>query len=302
MALPTLEKDISYISKLADQPNDTTGSNLSAADLKARFDAAGEDIKAYLNSVLLPALETAIAAAAEGVAGDAQIGTDKISDNAITASKLAASAVVTNAIANLAVATAKLADKAVTEAKIAEKSVSANKIADAAVTHEKMANGAVRTVHIYGGSVSTEKIADAAVSTSKLANSSVIPIKLDRSYAELDENEKVAATQASSNIKIISSAEYTLVAEDAGQFLLFENSCSITIPADENFETFPISTEIELYKQKQANTLFVRFDGADNKFRTTDGAATSLSPYGVYPVIVLKRISATDWVAKGDIE
>jgi len=249
MALPTLEKDISYISKLADQPNDTTGSNLSAADLKARFDAAGEDIKAYLNSVLLPALEAAIAAAAEGVAGDAQIGSDKISDNAITASKLAASAVVTNAIANLAVATNKLADKAVTEAKIAEKSVSVNKIADAAVTKEKIAEGAVGVTQMGNSAVATEKLKDAAVTTSKMADLSVTPGKLDRPYATLDADSKVAANQASSKVKIISNVTaYTLTAEDMGKMLIFEKSSgttTVTIPADADLSLFPVGSEVE---------------------------------------------------------
>lgn len=301
MALPTLEKDISYISKLADQPNDTTGSNLSAAELKSRFDAAGEDIKAYLNSILLPALEDAIAAAAEGVAGDAQIGADKISDNAITSSKLAAAAVATNAIANLAVTAAKIADKAVTEAKLADGAVSTGKIANAAVTKEKIADGAVNSAQIYNGAVSTEKLKDAAVATSKLADNAVIPSKLDRKYASLDENGMASAKYTYARIKGITSPTYTLAAEDAGLFVPATVSSTVTIPEDADCTMFPIGTEIEIYKAVAENTLTLQLASVAGVFKTTDGEKFTVEAGGDYAVIVLKRLDALDWLAKGDI-
>ena len=55
MALTPFNKDIEYIQKLDDEPNDVQG--LTSAELKKRFDQAGMDIKAYLNDTLLPGLE-----------------------------------------------------------------------------------------------------------------------------------------------------------------------------------------------------------------------------------------------------
>lgn len=45
--VPKLTADIAYISKLSNSPNRTDG--LTATQLKARFDQAGQDIQAYVN-------------------------------------------------------------------------------------------------------------------------------------------------------------------------------------------------------------------------------------------------------------
>ena len=57
MALQKLTKDMQIIAKLDDEPNDVGG--LTADELKAKFDEAGEIIKSYLNDVLLKQLEAA---------------------------------------------------------------------------------------------------------------------------------------------------------------------------------------------------------------------------------------------------
>lgn len=54
MALSKLTKDMAIIQKLDDEPNDVGG--LTAEQLKAKFDEAGEAVKAYLNGTLLPEL------------------------------------------------------------------------------------------------------------------------------------------------------------------------------------------------------------------------------------------------------
>lgn len=54
MALTKLERDMKIISKLDDEPNDVGG--LTAAELKAKFDEAGEVIKEFLNNTLIPEL------------------------------------------------------------------------------------------------------------------------------------------------------------------------------------------------------------------------------------------------------
>lgn len=61
MALSKLTKDMAIIRKLDDEPNDVGG--LTAAELKAKFDEAGEAIKEFLNETLLPELSADGAAA-----------------------------------------------------------------------------------------------------------------------------------------------------------------------------------------------------------------------------------------------
>ena len=60
MSLTKLTKDMGIISRLEDEPNDVGG--LTAAQLKARFDEAGEAVKAYLNDTLLAELAAPTAA------------------------------------------------------------------------------------------------------------------------------------------------------------------------------------------------------------------------------------------------
>ena len=64
MALTKLTKDMAIIQKLEDEPNDVGG--LTAAQLKAKFDEAGEAIKAFLNDSLLSELGGESAAASLG--------------------------------------------------------------------------------------------------------------------------------------------------------------------------------------------------------------------------------------------
>lgn len=64
MPLSEFTKDMGIIAKLDDEPNDVGG--LTAAQLKAKFDEAGEAIKQYINDTLLPELTAYTAAAAVG--------------------------------------------------------------------------------------------------------------------------------------------------------------------------------------------------------------------------------------------
>lgn len=57
MSIPTLDTDLSIVQKLDDYPNDVGG--LSAAELKAKFDAGSLAIQNYINNVLIPALAAA---------------------------------------------------------------------------------------------------------------------------------------------------------------------------------------------------------------------------------------------------
>jgi hypothetical protein len=75
MAIRQLTDNLSIISALADEPNDTQG--LSADALKAKFDEGGNKVKSYVNSVLIPDVSEAIAdavSAAELANGNMPLG------------------------------------------------------------------------------------------------------------------------------------------------------------------------------------------------------------------------------------
>ena len=62
MTISKLNVEMDHISSLADLP---LADNISTAELKARFDMGNRQIKQYLNEVLLPELETELAAMRE---------------------------------------------------------------------------------------------------------------------------------------------------------------------------------------------------------------------------------------------
>lgn len=71
------------------------------------------------------------------------VGTENITNYAVTEDKIARGAVTAYQLADAAVQTAKIADKAITTIKIADVAVTTAKIADGAVTAAKLADGAI---------------------------------------------------------------------------------------------------------------------------------------------------------------
>ena len=69
LAIPAFEADVDVIQKLDDEPNDVGG--LSAAELKAKFDEAGNRIKTYLNETLVPSISETVAEAEERAKAEA---------------------------------------------------------------------------------------------------------------------------------------------------------------------------------------------------------------------------------------
>ena len=109
MSLTKFSGAADVISQLSDQPNDNDG--LSAAQLKACFDAFGAAFKTYFNDTHIPEAEAAISAAASGI-GPSGISGTVILDDSIAASKLRSTegseAVRTNVIRDKNVTKAKL--------------------------------------------------------------------------------------------------------------------------------------------------------------------------------------------------
>ena len=171
MAFTKLTEDLNNISALSDRPNDTDG--MSAAALKAAFDAAADSIKQYLNQVLTVELDALAVAVAENAAAIADFQDLQVPDGSIDSDKLATGAVQTANLGELAVSTAKIAALAVTAAKIASGAVTETKIGPRAVTGPKIALAAILNEHLGSRAVKQANIDDGAVGTNQLADSAV---------------------------------------------------------------------------------------------------------------------------------
>lgn len=70
LVIPEMEEDLNVIQKLDDEPNDVGG--LTASELKAKFDEAGNIIKNYINLTLLPAISDTVAEEEERADAEAE--------------------------------------------------------------------------------------------------------------------------------------------------------------------------------------------------------------------------------------
>lgn len=208
--------DLDIIATLDTEPNDIGG--LSADELKAKFDEAGNIIKKYINETLIPELagtngaanigietiagltgvltvqaalekiEQQMAEMTQGAVSDNSIGTAKLinlavttmklADLAVTAVKLADGAVESKKLKDLAVLTAKLADKAVTEAKIADKAVERRCIGDKAVGTSQLGDKCVGAGQVDDLAIPERCLAAGAVTEAKIKNKNVTAAKL----------------------------------------------------------------------------------------------------------------------------
>lgn len=148
MALPKFEKDISVISKLSDQPNDTAGSALSAADLKAKFDEAGNELKAFLNENFIPFLEGTEAAASIGISTISGMSEVRTIQEALEALKYAIDNTATGAIP--------------------DSSLSGEKLEPDSITDRELAPGAVQFSNMAPNAVSGDVVSDKGIGGSKL--------------------------------------------------------------------------------------------------------------------------------------
>ena len=214
--IPRVTDELGTVSTLDDRPNDTGG--LTAAELKAKFDADSGTLKDYVNDVLIPFLEGTSAAASIGIATISSFSADNIqtaleqivqamqdvtqgsvADGSITLAKLAtevtaialggAAASHTHGAGDIASGTldasripvldaSKLDAGSIGSSQLASSAVTTQKIKDAAVTADKLAALSVLAKHIANGAVTTQKIASLAVTTSLLAEKSVTAAKL----------------------------------------------------------------------------------------------------------------------------
>ena len=195
--IPRVTDELGTVSTLDDRPNDTGG--LTAAELKAKFDADAGTLKDYVNDVLIPFLEGASAAASLGIttipgfsADNIQTALEQIvkamqdvtqgsvADGSITLAKLAAEVTAvalggaaashTHGAGDINSGTLDVARIPVLDGtKLGTGSVGTAQLGAAAVTAEKLAALAVLAQHIANGAVTTQKLAEGAVTAEKIA-------------------------------------------------------------------------------------------------------------------------------------
>ena len=132
----TLSADLDNIQKLDDLPNATGG--LSADQLKAEFDKAGDTIKTFINTTLLTELAKEDAAAS----GASRIGIEPLValpnvNNVMDAISTLITLITAASVPDGGITTIKLADSAVTTAKVNDGAVTTAKIASSSVTGAK---------------------------------------------------------------------------------------------------------------------------------------------------------------------
>ena len=214
--IPRVTDELGTVSTLDDRPNDTGG--LTAAELKAKFDADAGTLKDYVNDVLIPFLEGTSAAESLGIttipgfsADNIQTALEEIigamqevtqgsvADGSITLAKLAAevTAVALGGAAashthgagdiNSGVLNAdripvldgtKLGAGSVGTAQLGAAAVTAEKLAALAVLAQHIANGAVTTQKLAEGAVTAEKIAALAITAALIADKTITAAKL----------------------------------------------------------------------------------------------------------------------------
>ena len=214
--IPRVTDELGTVSTLDDRPNDTGG--LTAAELKAKFDADAGTLKEYVNDVLIPFLEGTSAAESIGIATISGFSADNIqtaleqivqamqdvtqgsvTDGSITLLKLAAevTAVALGGAAashthgagdiNSGVLNAdripvldgtKLGTGSVGTAQLGAAAVTAEKLAALAVLAQHIANGAVTTQKLAEGAVTAEKIAALAITAALIADKTITAAKL----------------------------------------------------------------------------------------------------------------------------
>lgn len=196
MSLPKFNEDIQIISKLADEPNDVGG--LSANELKAKFDEAGNLIKSFINDTLLPYLEAATGAGDIGIANipglnDAatvqaalqelktqinNTSTGSIPDRSLPGEKLVTGAVGTNELANASVTLEKIASGAVNDSKIAAEKLSGASIQAKAIQNSHLNGKVIKAENVEDNSLTGDQIKDLSIPAGKIASGAVQTAKI----------------------------------------------------------------------------------------------------------------------------
>ena len=188
MALPKFEKDISIISKLSDQPNDTAGSALSAADLKAKFDEGGNELKKFINETLIPYLEGIEAAASLGIKAISGMSEAGNVQEALEALKFAIDNTATGSIPDSSLGGEKLEPDSITDRELAPgavqfsnmapNAVSGDVVSDKGIGGSKLEDGCLENRHLGKLIVEDENIADKTIDAAGKIKDGTLTAKL----------------------------------------------------------------------------------------------------------------------------
>lgn len=228
MALTKLNDDLNIISALDDLPNDVGG--LTAAELKAKFDKAGNTIKLYLNNTLVAELDTKftdlvakdaeLQAAIDELVGftlpDNAVTTAKIANQAVTHAKLDLNAVENSNIKTGAVNGDSIAPNSVSAGKLTADSVITAKIKDGNVTHAKLNSDAVWDGNIKAKEVKRRAIADSAIGNLQIDASAVSSRNLQTDAVTTDkiQNGNVTANKLAADVNSKFAPAYTFGVDD----------------------------------------------------------------------------------------
>lgn len=215
MSFTRITDEMENISGLSDRPNDSDG--LSAAQLKALFDAPGVALKKYVNEVLLPELESkeeravthttpsgsvtefihsgAYHIGVGPIAGLSEQGyslqlvlsmlyeaiseatVGSIPDGSLTAAKYGSLSIPTRALGQACVTEGKIGPGAVTEGKYASRSIPSTAYKTGSVDGNAMAAASVGTNKLGAKAVTGPKIGDNTIDTRSYKDGSVTPEK-----------------------------------------------------------------------------------------------------------------------------
>lgn len=233
MSLPKFNDDMQIISKLADEPNDVGG--LSANDLKAKFDEAGNLIKAFINDTLLPYLEDATGAGDIGIANIPGLNdaatvqaalqelktqlnnttTGSIPDRSLPGEKLVTGAVGTNELANASVTFDKIASGAVNDSKIAAEKLSGASIQEKAIQNRHLNGKVIKAENVEDNSLTGDQIKDLSIPSGKIASGAVQTAKIASSA--------VTRAKLASDVKVLAFAGKTLAVSDWASDTTYED-------------------------------------------------------------------------------
>lgn len=180
--LPKFNADVSNIIKLDDLPNDKNGMNLSPDEFKAKFDKAPEDIKQYLNEVLLPFLGGLLGASAIGVNPISGISEAVDVQTALELLKFAIDNTATGSIPDGSLTGEKIVPSSITEKELAPNSVGEEEVKDGSISDDKIKNLNGSKIdkesipsEAYGKrTIKTEHLADGAVDGGKVKEGSLV--------------------------------------------------------------------------------------------------------------------------------
>lgn len=325
--LTKLLTDLYIISLLDDEPNDIGG--LSAAELKAKFDEAGNIIKTYINETLIPELagkagagsvgidtvpgltgvstvqaafakiEEQMTEMTQGAVADDSITTAKLAALAVTSAKLAAAAVETDKIQDGAVTSVKLADLAVTAARLSDLAVETAKLANKAVTTEKIADKAVTTAQLGDASVGTSQLDALAVTAAKLAAGAVETAKI----ANAAVSRAKLANDALYSPVALQTASLTLAAGHVGQTLVANSSSSAFIFTVPNSTSLPVGYEVAIFNYLSSSTKITFASGVNTVVYGETAAVTAKSfALETYAMVALKKLTSDTWLLTGPAE